>query len=241
MTQASIESKAREALKLLSDLQNIDDELREIAGERGDLPEEVDKLAGQIKEIENFLVDRRNELIKVEEDLGGRGHLLTDAKESLAKYQQQLYAVKTTREYDAMTAEFNFVKTEIATHEAAISQQTARRAELQKIIEDRRGQLDLAHAEHRSKQEELSRKLEETAGDEKLLYDKRDGVVAMLHKPIYTHYERMRKAKDGRGVARLLDGACGGCFAMIPPQRQQNIRQQLDIMLCETCGRYIVP
>ncbi len=240
-TQASVESKAREALKLLAELQDIDDELKDIAGERGDLPEEVEALKLSISELEAFLQERRNELSATEAELVRRSHQLAEAKEKLTKHQQQLYAVKTTREYDAITAEFNFEKEEISTCERVIGQQTARQIELTRIIGERTKELESARAEELVKRSELDAKLAESAGDVKLLMDKRTGVVNSLNKPIYAHYERMRIAKDNRGVARLLDGACGGCFAVIPPQRQQNIRAQLDIIICETCGRYIVP
>ncbi len=236
-----MESKAREALKLLSELQDIDDELKEIAGERGDLPQELEKITAQIVELESFLTERRAELARIEEERSRRSHQLTDAKANLAKYQQQLYSVKTTREYDAITAEFNFVKEEITTCESFISQQTTRQSELTRTVSDRLTQLESVKADELAKRTELEHKLQETAGDEKLLHDKRGLVVAKMHKTIYAHYERIRKAKGGRGVARILDGACGGCFAMIPPQIQQNIRAQMDISLCETCGRYLVP
>jgi hypothetical protein len=39
--EVGVENKVREAVRLLTELQDIDDELREIALERGDLPEEV--------------------------------------------------------------------------------------------------------------------------------------------------------------------------------------------------------
>jgi predicted nucleic acid-binding Zn-ribbon protein len=61
-----------------------------------------------------------------------------------------------------------------------------------------------------------------------------------LKKPIYAHYERIRQAKDGRGIARLVGSACGGCFAVVPPQRHLDIRDATDVVLCETCGRILI-
>ena len=95
--------------------------------------------------------------------------------------------------------------------------------------------------ETKAKADELREKLAETEVEERAFLHRRENVVVRLMKPLYAHYERIRKAKDGRGVARIMDGACGGCFAVIPPQTQVNIRKQVDIVLCETCGRIIVP
>lgn len=240
-TQVSIEAKARETIKLLSDLQEIDDELKDIAFERGDLPVEVEKLTAQIAELESYLLQRRADLTLSESELTSRQQSLTEARDRHAKYQQQLYAVKTTREYDAITAEFNFVKDEISTSEQAIDRETKRSADLTRSIEERSALLEKIQSERAQKHAELQEKLAETAGDEKVLLDRREKYVSQIHGPLYAHYERIRQAKDGRGVARLLDGACGGCFAMIPPQIQQNIKSMNDIMMCETCGRYLCP
>lgn len=240
-TQATIEAKAREAIKLLSELQDLDDELREIALERGDLPEEVTKLAAEIAELEQFISQRKLELASSSAELASRTQTLAEAKDKQTKYQQQLYAVKTTREYDAITAEANFVKQEVTSCETVIDRETRRQTDLNRAIEERSAQLELVRQAERTKKQELEAKLAETAGEEKTLGDRRAGVVAKLHGPLYAHYERIRKAKDGRGVARLLDGACGGCFAMIPPQIQQNVRLMNDIVMCETCGRYLAP
>jgi hypothetical protein len=31
--------------------------------------------------------------------------------------------------------------------------------------------------------------------------------------------------------------ACGGCFALVPPQRQAEVRERKKIIVCEHCGR----
>ncbi|MBI5059755.1 hypothetical protein HZB60_08255 [candidate division KSB1 bacterium] len=240
-TQANVEAKAREAVKLLSELQELDDELREIELERGDLPEEVVKLSAEIEGLELFISQRQSELSASAAELTTRTQTLAEAKDKQSKYQQQLYAVKTSREYDAITAEANFVKQEITTCEHAIDRETRRQNDLGRAIEERSAQLESVRQAERDKKSELESKLAETAGDENALLERRRGVVARLHGPLYAHYERIRVNKDGRGVARLLDGACGGCFAMIPPQIQQNVRLMNDIVMCETCGRYLAP
>ncbi|RPH92551.1 hypothetical protein EHM69_12520 [candidate division KSB1 bacterium] len=238
---AGTESKVREAVQLLTELQEIDDELRDIAAERGDLPEEVERLGAKIREMDTYISERKADLEKTTQALADRGRQLEEAKEKQVKLQQQLYAVKTTREYDAITAEFNYVKDQITSCESDITRDTQRTSEFTRQIEERSAELEKVRSEENTKAEDLRGKLAETEEDERQLMHRRENVVVRLMKPLYAHYERIRNAKDGRGVARILDGACGGCFAMIPPQTQVNIRKQVDIVLCETCGRILVP
>lgn len=240
-TQTSFENKVRESVKLLTELQEIDDELREIGYERGDLPEEVNRLTAKIQEYEKFIAARRGELEQADIELKTRTEQLAEAKSKLEKYQQQLYTVKTTREYDAITAETGYAKHDISEAETAIATQSQRKQELSKQIAERESDLEKVKADNQLKSAELQEKLAETEGEERQLLHRRENIVVRLEKPLYNHYERIRKVKDGRGVARILDGACGGCFAVIPPQIQANIRQLADLVLCETCGRLLVP
>jgi predicted nucleic acid-binding Zn-ribbon protein len=240
-TQTGLESKVREAVKLLTELQEIDDELREIGYERGDLPEEVNRLSEKIRDYERFIAERKAELEHAEKEIKSRTDQLSDAKAKLDKFQQQLYTVKTTREYDAITAESNFAKRDISDAESAITTQSQRKLELEKQLVERSSEIEHVKAEEQTKGAELRARLAETEGAERQLLHRRENIVVRLEKTVYNHYERIRKAKDGRGVARIFGGACGGCFAVIPPQIQANIRQQTDIMLCETCGRILVP
>ena len=239
--EVSVENKVRDAVKLLTEIQQIDDELKDIAMERGDLPEEVERLNARISESENFIASRKADLDEAVTVIADRKSELEEAQEKQKKLQQQLYSVKNTREYDAVTSELNFVKDDITRCENAIAANTTRKAELERMIEDRQGEIETVRAEHKLKNTDLQAKLAETAEEERQLMHRRDNMVVRLMKPLYAHYERIRKAKDGRGVAHITDNACGGCFAVIPPQTQVNIRKLSDIVLCETCGRIIVP
>ena len=240
-THTGVENKVRESVKLLTELQEIDDELREIGYERGDLPEEVNRLTEKIRDTERFIADRKGELEAAEHEIKSRTEQLAEAKSKLEKYQQQLYTVKTTREYDAITTETGYAKHDITEAEAAIASQTKRKQDLEKQISERLSEIEHVKTEEQEKGAELREKLAETEGEERQLLHRRENIVVRLERPLYNHYERIRKAKDGRGVARIFDGACGGCFAVIPPQTQANIRQLADLVLCETCGRLLVP
>ncbi|HPS71838.1 MAG TPA: C4-type zinc ribbon domain-containing protein, partial [Bacteroidales bacterium] len=54
-------------------------------------------------------------------------------------------------------------------------------------------------------------------------------------------FERIRKgARNGLAIVQIDREACGGCFSMIPPQRQLDIRLHKKIIVCEACGRIFI-
>jgi predicted nucleic acid-binding Zn-ribbon protein len=57
-------------------------------------------------------------------------------------------------------------------------------------------------------------------------------------------------AKNGLAVVQVIrasetqekkGNSCGGCFNKIPPQRQLDIVTKKKIIVCEHCGRILVP
>ena len=241
ITKDATPDQIRRVLKSLSEIQEIDLELADIAEERGGLPEQVEALTARIADYEQFIVAKERERVEAEKVAGESSHKLAVARDRLTKYQEQLYAVTTTREYDAITTEQDTAKREIGDYELLISTNTTRAVEIMQMVEDKQTELVQLRADKIAREEELERKLRETAGEEKDLQARRATLAKDINPRLLAHYERIRDAKDGRGIATLIGEACGGCFALIPPQTQGVIRQSRDIYACEACGRFVAP
>ena len=55
-------------------------------------------------------------------------------------------------------------------------------------------------------------------------------------------YLRIRNnARNGLGVVAVERDSCGGCFNKIPPQRELDIVTKKKIIICEHCGKILIP
>ena len=98
--------------------------------------------------------------------------------------------------------------------------------ERQKDLESKKKELDTISAE--SKEEET-----------KLMKD-RDKAVKQIEERLYLSYDKIRNnARNGLAVVSVKRGACGGCFAVVPPQRQVEIKERKKLIVCENCGRIL--
>ncbi len=52
-------------------------------------------------------------------------------------------------------------------------------------------------------------------------------------------YERLRKARGGRAVARIERGICQGCRIALPTTLQQRARSGLQVVQCTSCDRIL--
>jgi len=60
----------------------------------------------------------------------------------------------------------------------------------------------------------------------------------MIPPQILGHYDRLR-ARDRKGMAAVINQVCTGCHMRLPLAVIMTLKHELDIQLCDTCGRYL--
>lgn len=231
---ASIEDK----LQSLWSLQSIDTNLDRLRSVRGELPMEVADLEDEITGLETRLENFRNEIGEFEKGIAGSKAKISESEILIKRYTEQLNIVKNNREFDALNKEIEIQGLEIQAAEKKIGEyernielKNELIAEVQKEHEGRLIDLE-------NKKKELEEITAETEKEENKVAKSRDKAEKNADPKLYTAYSRIRKSViNGIAVAPVLRGACGGCFARIPPQLQSDIRQRKKIVICEHCGR----
>ena len=93
-----------------------------------------------------------------------------------------------------------------------------------------------------AKKAELDEIVSETQKEEDALTTKSDKAKALIENRLVIAYNRLREnAKNGLAVVPVDRDSCGGCFNKIPPQRQLDIQTKRKVIVCEHCGRILVP
>ena len=227
-------------LELLLDLQEIDDELGELERSKIYLPEMIQKLEGDIANLENEIEESKN---TIQESLKEQKALeleIDSDKQQLENYQRQMRTIKTNKEYDALTAEIDSKKIEISEKEervltlmATIDECQEKETELSSRLEGVKNgnseQLKHLNEQSSSLQAKIDNRLE-----------KRNKIAGNIKRQVIGIYERVRKGKGGLVVVPIRKKACGGCFKQIPPQRIQEIRRGDRIFSCDSCGRILI-
>jgi uncharacterized protein len=227
-------------LRSLYALQQVDLSLDELEEMKGDLPAEI-------RELEEKEAALKAELAALEHTMktsfaqrdNADGEIVA-LREKTEKYKAQQFQVRNNKEYDALTKEMDAAGTTITRlekeMEALEGKATLARGDIE-VVKGKIGELAEILDEKRVALAEVSK----TTEDEELKYThQREKILKKIAKPDLTQYERIRKAKKGKAVVPVKKGACGGCFARVPPQKLLELRQHAHIYLCEHCGRIIV-
>ena len=90
----------------------------------------------------------------------------------------------------------------------------------------------------KAKKQELDQITSESQEEEKDIVKKRDKQATTIEPRLLNSYNKIRgNALNGLAVVMVKRGACGGCFNVVPPQRQADIKDKKKIIVCEHCGR----
>jgi len=248
MAKKVVDMTVEEKLKTLFQLQTAFTSIDEKRALRGELPLEVQDLEDEIEGLNTREEKIRNEIKDYESAISMKKGEIETAKVSLDRYKKQLDEVRNNREYDTLTKEIEFQSLEIELCNKKIKEaQTKieeRKADLKKAEEAvaERTQ-DLIH-----KRAELDEIMQETRESEEMLKEEARELEAKIEPRLLQSFKRIRKgARNGLGLVSVTPrtetspgGACGGCFAKIPPQRQLDVKMHKKIIVCEYCGRILI-
>jgi predicted nucleic acid-binding Zn-ribbon protein len=233
-----MESTVAQKLEALLNLQKIDSRLDSIFKVRGALPEEVQDLEDEIAGYETRLQKFHTDTVALEDDIKRFKDNIKESEKLIKKYQEQQMNVRNNREYDAITKELELQDLEIQVSKKKIGEAQAKIEfknnevnELQEILKERQKDLN-------NKKDELGTIVSESENDESKLKSEREKAIKKIEDRLVKSYTKIRtNAKNGLAVVMVKRGACGGCFNVVPPQRQADIREKKKIIVCEHCGR----
>ena len=222
-------------------LQKIDSKIDEIKTLKGELPMEVKDLEDEVEGLQTRITNIDAEITSINDFVETKTKARKEAGELIKKYEKQQDNVKNNREFEAINKEMEMSELEVKLNEKHIIDATyehrertnARLKTEEKIAEVEVG-LNIKRAE-------LEKIIEETEREENALIAKSEEAKAKVDPRLLSAYERIRSSyRNGLAVAPIIRDSCGGCFNVIPPQRQSEIRQHKKVIVCEHCGRILV-
>ncbi len=219
-------------------LQKLDMQIATLKAAEIELPNQKNKyairrerLAAEVKNSEErckrLLVEQR----EIASDIEMR-------QAQMAKYNEQLFAVKKNEEYKALLYEIDLIKKQIAVKEeraiALMIEHDDAKAAFEADKERIQGELDAIDAECAK----IDKELEALIAERKALIKSRPPIAEKVDKGLLARYERVRKVRTP-AVVPLNEEVCGGCFMTVRPQIVNEIMANEKIHACQHCGRLL--
>jgi len=241
-TASKKEVTIADKLDALFALQQIDSEIDRIRTIRGELPLEVRDLEDEISGLETRLAKMNEELKEFQNDIAARKIATKDAEAAIAKYKERQNNVRNNREYESISKEIEYQELEIKLHDKRSKEAKANMDLKAVLLEEISAKLTTRKEDLAGKQEQLDAIISETQiEEEKLLVDSEKAKSHVEDRLVRAYLRLRNNSKNGLAVVQVLRESCGGCFNKIPPQRVLDILTKKKILVCEHCGRILVP
>jgi hypothetical protein len=241
-TATKKEVSVADKLDALYDLQKIDSEIDRIRTIRGELPLEVQDLEDELEGLETRIVKIQEEIKDLETEILDRKNATKDAETAISKYKEQQNNVRNNREFESLAKEIEFQELEIKLHDKKSKEAKLKITNKQEVLSEAKDRFEFRAADLKAKKDELQEIVGETQKEEDELMKKSEAAKKKIDDRLVFAYNRLRSnAKNGLAVVPVDRDSCGGCFNKIPPQRQLDIQSKKKVLVCEHCGRILVP
>jgi len=162
----------------------------------------------------------------------------------LDKFKDQLSAVKTNREYQAMQHEIATAQQELGVVEERVLERMMEGDALTVEVKKVEALLVAQQKEVDAEKKSLTAELAATEHTLKETSAARAALVADLPRTLFALYEQVSKARKGVAICTATpDGLCSVCHVRLRPPVFQTVRHNDTIVQCEVCQRilYYIP
>jgi predicted nucleic acid-binding Zn-ribbon protein len=191
---------------------------------------EARQAADSIKEQLKANHDRRRELEKDVALYQGR----------LTRFKDQLSAVKTNREYQAMQHEIATAQSDLGSVEEKVLEQMLAADDLNAAAKKAEAALAAQSKEIESEKKKLNQELAATQASLKESTETRAVLVKELEPRLMALFEQVARARKGVAICSATrDGLCSVCHVRLRPSVFQQVRHNDSIVQCESCQRVL--
>ena len=227
-------------LERLIQLQQLESTIAEARARIAAHPQRLADADARLAEAQRVVDDASHKLKEAQE---ARRALEKDAavyQGRLTKFKDQLSAVKTNREYQAMQHEIETAQKDLGAAEEKVLERMIEIDQLAAAVKqaetDRAAQKKEIDAEKATMTAELA-VVEKTLAETTAA---RTALVTSLEPRLMALFEQVSKARKGVAVTTATrDGLCSVCHVRLRPPVFQQVRHNDSVVQCESCQRIL--
>jgi len=222
-------------LEQLIKLQEIDQRLLEIKEHMGDLPKMVESQESEIELLRVENLKSHDKLLEIETNIKQHSSEIEDFTAKLEKYKEQLFLVKSNKEYDAINLEIDHMKSTILDSETVQLKFEEEKLELEEKVKINSAKIESINTSLTINKSELEEAMADTIHEKKDLESNRNMLNKNIEPNYLEKYEELREARN-IGMVSIIGSACGGCYSQMPPQTVIEIKESKEIIDCPNCS-----
>jgi uncharacterized protein len=225
-------------LEKLKELQGLDADIASLKTEIAAQPKLVQQIDAKLTQARKRVDDAR---AAIQANELGRRKLEQEIQswnDKIVKFREQSSSVKTNEQYKALLSE-------ISQAEQHIRQLEDKILDGMEAVEGQQAELKAAEAALKADSVVIEKEKTDLAArikvTEQQMAEKsnlRKQCRAAVAENLLSHYDRVVKHR-GTGLAAARNGRCMSCHTMLRPQVYQDVRNDAELVFCESCSRIL--
>ena len=161
-------------------------------------------------------------------------------EEGIAKADASLSLLKTNKEYQARLLEIENMKADKSLVEEKILLGYDEVDAARKALEAEKATVIQYEKEFNAKKKQVDDDVAVINDQLKVKESQRARIAPEVRPDYLSRYERVLKNKDGLGIVKVVDHACGGCFMHLTEQVLNELKKYEQIISCDQCARILI-
>lgn len=220
-------------------LQEIDSSIQSIEELQGDLPKNVEELKTNLSTIINEISNDKKRLQEIDTETRKTQTIQKTNKDKINNLQEQVYRVKSNREYDALMSEIDHLKNELSEYELKELELSEEKDNLSNKLKENQSENDVIAEKLDKQKTSLDKNIVETKEELGSLKTKREIITSEISEQHLGLYDRIKSARGGVAVVPVKNQSCGGCHSKIPSQLEVFIRDGNKLTQCNVCRQIL--
>ena len=220
--------------------------LQELENSSTDARAKIEGLPSRLEALDTRLTGAADDVARVRErfdqhkaDRQQQEKELAEVQTRLSRFKEQLMAVKTNKEYQAMQVEISGAEADVRRLEDLILERMLEADELTAEVK----RAEALEAEERAAVEAERSAIEQEREQLEARLTKLDVERAeragSLSPPVRSLFDTLAKHRNGVAVVVARDGRCSSCQVRLRPQLYNDLRLNKTVIQCESCQRIL--
>jgi len=235
LQQIDLKSQLGSLLKL----QAVDSEIYALKEEKDSKPQEIKLLQDAFEAKKVSLAALEKDLLDSQKQRKDAELELASKEEATKKLQNQLYTLKTNKEYQTMLQQIQDSKADASLAEDKILQLFDKADKIKKDTDAEKQRVAEEEKHFLAQKKNVDDRVK--AIDDRLsqLDIQRKQIIPEIDPKILSQYDRILASRDGLAIVGVKNNSCLGCNMYVPPQVINLIKMYDKIITCEICNRIL--
>lgn len=229
----------QEQLRVLRELQALDQERRTLVQQRQLLEEETGQLQGAVERVQEMVDSLVTTIAGLQDERKELTGKLEHERGLAVRAEARLPQIKTQREYLAVLKEVDTAKKQLKELNDQIA---GKDRELEALLADKAekdGELAALTEQTAVRQQEIDATLTGIDNGLGAHGRQRDTLTGQLPVALRKRYDMLIERRNGLAVVEARGGACLGCHMHLPPQLFNRLFVAKEVQNCPHCNRLL--